>query len=78
MMSSKYKIYNGLMLQLLRIMKYMEESKEIYVKKYKSFKFPEKIDLHIVKKIIYWKSLNKDKYFHLYLDEFINIIMRNK
>lgn len=34
----------------LRIIKYMEESKEIYAKKYKSFQFPEEIDLSIVKK----------------------------
>ena len=74
--SSKYKTYNGLMLQLLRIMEYVEKSIEIYIKKYKSFEFPEKINLNIVlNKIIYWKSLNEDKYFHLYLDELINIII---
>lgn len=38
------------MLQILRIMKCIEEIKEIYAKKYKSFEFPEKIDLNIVKK----------------------------
>ena len=74
--SSKYKTYNGLMLQLLRIMKHTKESIEIYAKKYKSFEFPEGINPNIVKnEITYWKRLSKDNYFHLYLDDIINIIM---
>ena len=74
--SKKYKTYNGLMLQLLRILKNMKENKEDFESEYNiPFQFPKNIDLNVVnQKIIYWKSLNKNKDFQLYLDEINNII----
>lgn len=73
--SKKYKTYNGLMLQLLRLLKNMKENKEDFIEEYGKFKFPKGIDLNVVQeKIKYWKSLSKDSNFHLYLDEIINII----
>ena len=73
--SKKYKTYNGLMLQFLRLLKNMKENKEDFVEEYGKFKFPKGIDINVVQeKINYWKSLSRDANFHLYLDEIINIV----
>ena len=77
--SKKYKTHNGLMLQFLRLLKIMKENLDDYDKEYdKPFQFPKKINFEKVKKqIAKFKSLYKDKYFHLYLDEIINIANGN-
>ena len=76
--SKKYKTYNGLMLQFLRLLKNMKENKEDFVEEYGKFKFPKGIDINVVQeKINYWKSLSRDANFHLYLDEIINIVNGN-